>query len=157
MCIRDSTYTYREADGSEHNVTENFNFKGDGISSFARLSSNFKLPADFGFQLAGMYRGKTKNARQDVNANISMDASLTKDILKGRGTFTLNVRDVFDSRKRAFTSYGNDFLTESEMRWNTRMINLSFTYRLKANQPKQRDRQNNMDDNGGMRDEMMPE
>ncbi|OFM83838.1 TonB-dependent receptor [Weeksella sp. HMSC059D05] len=153
----DYTYTYREADGSEHNVTENFNFKGDGISSFARLSSNFKLPADFGFQLAGMYRGKTKNARQDVNANISMDASLTKDILKGRGTFTLNVRDVFDSRKRAFTSYGNDFLTESEMRWNTRMINLSFTYRLKANQPKQRDRQNNMDDNGGMRDEMMPE
>ena len=58
----------------------------------------------------------------------SANTSLSKDILKDKGTIALNVSDIFNSRKRineinipgVINSY-------DEMQWRERQINLSFT------------------------------
>ncbi|QES92563.1 TonB-dependent receptor [Empedobacter brevis] len=106
-------------------------FSGDGFSSRGRLSSNFTLPADFKIQVAGNYMGSMKTAQQKIEDNLSMDFSLSKDLFKKQASLTLNVRDVFNSRKREMTTYYEGSENYNSMRWMKRSINLSFTYRFK--------------------------
>ncbi|MDM1522644.1 TonB-dependent receptor [Empedobacter sp. 225-1] len=116
-------------------------FSGDGFSSRGRLSSNFTLPADFKIQVAGNYMGSMKTAQQKIEDNLSMDFSLSKDLFNKQATLSLNVRDVFNSRKREMTQYGSDYINYQSMRWMKRSINLSFTYRFKNTNEKDRNRQ----------------
>lgn len=109
-------------------------FSGDGFSSRGRLSSNFTLPADFKVQLAANYMGAIETAQQKVEDNLSMDFSLSKDLLKKQATLAFNIRDVFDSRKREMTQFANDYTNYESMRWMVRQWTLSFTYRFKNTQ-----------------------
>ncbi len=117
-------------------------FKGDGFSSRGRLSSNFILPSDFKLQIAGNYMGGMKTAQQKTEDNLSMDLSLSKDLLKKRASLTLIFRDVFNSRKREQTTFYEESENYQSMRWMKRSINLSFTYRFKnTNEKEQRGKQ----------------
>ena len=57
--------------------------------------------------------------------------------MKNKGTITLSVRDLFNTRKRRYTSYGDDFYTQGEFQWSSREIKLTLNYRL--NQKKKKD------------------
>ncbi|MBF0596709.1 TonB-dependent receptor [Faecalibacter rhinopitheci] len=117
--------------GESYTKLDAQDFSGDGFSSRGRLSSNFTLPADFKIQLAANYMGSMKTAQQKIEDNLSMDFSLSKDLFKNRATVSFNIRDVFDSRKREMTQYANDYSNYESMRWMVRSWNLSFTYRFK--------------------------
>lgn len=116
-------------------------FSGDGFSSRGRLSSNFTLPADFKIQVAGNYMGSMKTAQQKIEDNLSMDFSLSKDLFNKQATLSFNIRDVFNSRKRESTTYGIDYTNYESMRWMKRSFNLSFTYRFKKTNEKEKNRQ----------------
>ncbi|MEP6738593.1 MAG: outer membrane beta-barrel protein, partial [Chryseolinea sp.] len=62
-----------------------------------------------------------------------MDFSMSKDILKGRGTLNLNILDVFNSRKMRTITQGEDFYTAGNYQFRRRQINLTFSYRIKQN------------------------
>ncbi|WP_314241311.1 TonB-dependent receptor domain-containing protein [Empedobacter tilapiae] len=136
--------------GVETEKVDPQDFSGDGFSSRGRLSSNFTLPADFKIQVAGNYMGSMKTAQQKIEDNLSMDFSLSKDLFKKQATLTLNIRDVFNSRKREMTQYGADYINYESMRWMKRSLNLSFTYRFKkTNEKEQRKRPEGGEDMGG--------
>ncbi|TGN30223.1 TonB-dependent receptor domain-containing protein [Empedobacter tilapiae] len=136
--------------GVEGTKVDTQDFSGDGFSSRGRLSSNFTLPADFKIQLAGNYMGSIKTAQQKIEDNLSMDFSLSKDLFKKQATLTLNIRDVFNSRKREMTQYGTDYINYESMRWMKRSLNLSFTYRFKkTNEKEQRKRPEGGEEMGG--------
>ena len=136
--------------GVEGTKVDTQDFSGDGFSSRGRLSSNFTLPADFKIQLAGNYMGSIKTAQQKIEDNLSMDFSLSKDLFKKQATLTLNIRDVFNSRKREMTQYGADYINYESMRWMKRSLNLSFTYRFKkTNEKEQRKRPEGGEEMGG--------
>jgi ferric enterobactin receptor len=59
-----------------------------------------------------------------------MDLAFSKEILKGKGTFTCNVIDVFNSRYMRTITEGITFYTESTMGMRARQINLTVNYRL---------------------------
>lgn len=117
--------------GATETKTMSQSFKGDGFSSRGRLSSSFILPSDLKVQFAGNYMGGMKTAQQKTKDNLSMDFSLSKDLLNKKASLTLNIRDVFNSRKRQMTNYYDDSQNYESMRWMKRSINLSFTYRFK--------------------------
>ncbi len=117
--------------GTTETKTMSQSFKGDGFSSRGRLSSSFILPSDLKVQFAGNYMGGMKTAQQKTKDNLSMDFSLSKDLLNKKASLTLNIRDVFNSRKRQMTNYYDDSQNYESMRWMKRSINLSFTYRFK--------------------------
>ena len=138
------TGSYEEINQIKDPVTGNVStqvdsqdFSGDGFSSRGRLSSNFSLPADFKIQVAGNYMGSMKTAQQKIEDNLSMDFSLSKDLFKKQATLALNIRDVFNSRKREMTQFGTDYINYESMRWQVRTWNLSFTYRFKNTNDKQ--------------------
>ena len=131
--------------GVESTKVDTQDFSGDGFSSRGRLSSNFILPADFKIQVAGNYMGSMKTAQQKIEDNLSMDFSLSKDLFNKQATLSLNIRDVFNSRKRESTTYGADYTNYESMRWMKRSINLSFTYRFKKTNEREKNKQQRPD------------
>jgi hypothetical protein len=105
------------------------------------------LAKGFEFQTSFFYRAPRETTQGRQLSAYSLDLALAKDILKGRGTVTANVRDLLNSRKwRSIVEIEEeDYYAESVSQQGPRQFRLSFTYRI--NQTKNRDR--NRDDDGG--------
>jgi hypothetical protein len=119
----------------------------DNSSWFARFSSKFTLPAKIDLQANSFYMGPRQNAQTDSKAMFSLNLALSKDILKDNATVSLNVSDVFNSRKRQSFTETPTFTSDSEFQWRKRQVNLSFIYRF--NQPKERQRGRDRQNDGG--------
>ncbi|MFY8181473.1 MAG: TonB-dependent receptor domain-containing protein [Flavobacterium sp.] len=130
-------------------VTQNF----DNVATAwtARLTSKVTLPKKIDWQTNATYNGPQTNAQGRSLGVFAMNLAFSKDVLKDKGTLSLNVSDVFNSRKRIMeTNIPNFINSYAEMQWRVRQVTLSFTYRF--NKPKnERDRQpkRNQDEGGG--------
>jgi len=110
-----------------------------------RLNSRVILPAKIDWQTTFNYRGPRDDFQSTTKGIASVNLAFSKDILKDNGTLSLNVSDLFNSRKRVSDTYIDGITNRySEFQWRERQIRLNFTYRL--NQKKKRIPQNN---NGG--------
>lgn len=139
------TDTWTDPDtGVETSTTTSFD--GDGTSWFGRLSTGFTLPYQVNLQLIGNYRGGQETAQNKREPMYGMDFSLSKDLFNDNATLTFNVRDVFNSRKREYTSFGEDFYIHGEYKWSKTSFNLNFTYRF--NQSKRDQRKERVMDEG---------
>jgi len=116
-----------------------------------RATSKMKISDGFEFQTSLFYRGPERTSQGRRLASYSLDLALAKDILKGKGTISANVRDLLNTRKwRFITEIEEDgYYAESTSQWAPRQFRLTFTYRL--NQMKNRDRggRNGGQDGGG--------
>ena len=120
-------YTYTDFNGDE--ITQNFD--NDAISYFARLSSKITLPYKIDWQTNLNYYGPSTTA-QGKSYGISIASlAFSKDFFKEKATVSLNISDVFNSRKRRYdTNILNVLNSESEMQWRTRTVMMSITYRF---------------------------
>jgi outer membrane receptor protein involved in Fe transport len=138
-------YTYTNS----QNVVLTQNFDNNNNSWFTRLSSKVSLPYKIDWQSNVTYNGAQKNAQGRVLANLSANLGFSKDVLKDKGTFALNVQDVFNSRKRIFeTSIPRVMNSYSELQWMSRQINFSFTYRFNKKKEERNKNQKRESDNG---------
>lgn len=105
----------------------------------ARLNQKFTLPSNVDFQVNVNYNGASENA-QGTNEGIpSVNLAASKDLFGENATLSMNVSDLFNSRRREGTVFIEDqFRTTSDFQWRERQINLTFTYRF--NQKKRTDR-----------------
>jgi len=131
-------------------VTEgNYNdisYNSDNVSWFTRLESRISLPGKIDWQTSGMYRGPSESARSKRKGMVNVNLAFSKDILKEKGTLSLNVSDLFNTRKRESTDISPTTISLNEFQWRKRQVMLNFTYRF--NQKKKNERQQR-DDNGG--------
>ncbi len=116
-------------------------------SWFTRFSSKIVLPAEIDWQTTMMYRGPSEDAQNKRDGMFMMNMALSKDILKGNGTISFNVDDLFNSRKREMETLTDDFAQESAFQWRERQFRVSFAYRF--NQKKKRERPRNGGFDGG--------
>ena len=113
-----------------------------------RLNSRVKLPAKIDWQTTLNYRGPQDNFQSKRKGIASVNLAFSKDILKDNGTLSLNVSDLFNSRKRISDTYIDGVTNSySEFQWRERQIRLNFTYRL--NQKKKRNQRQRYDNGGG--------
>lgn len=110
----------------------------DTYSWQGRLNSRLIIFKDVETQLRLNYRGPQETTQGRSKDVFFADIGISKDILNGNGTLTLNVRDVFNSRKWRYITEGDGFYAEGEFQWRARSSTLTFTYRL--NQKKKPDR-----------------
>lgn len=131
-------------------VTEgNFNdisYNSDNVSWFTRLQSRVSLPGGIDWQTSGFYRGPSESALSKRKGMVNVNLAFSKDILKEKGTLSLNVSDLFNTRKRESTDYSTTTVSENEFQWRKRQVMLNFTYRF--NQKKKNERQQR-EENGG--------
>ncbi|AXG74845.1 TonB-dependent receptor [Flavobacterium arcticum] len=132
----DGDYTYTDFQGDV--VTQNFD--NTNYSWFTRINSKVNLPLKIDWQLNADYRGPRKNAQSDYKGIFSANTAISKDVLKERATISLNVSDIFNSRKRKLNSSLAQVDSYTEMQWRERQVTLSFTYRFntKKNDKEQR-------------------
>jgi len=126
------------------------NYDSEDVSWFTRLNSRITLPGKIDWQTRAMYRGPRETAQSKRDGMISVNLAFSKDIFNEKGTLSLNVSDLLNSRKRKSTNYSMTTISEGEFQWRQRQIILSFTYRF--NQKKNRqNRERNFDggDGGG--------
>ena len=128
--------------------TINQNFDNVALTWFARISSKITLPYKIDWQTNGTYNAPQSNAQGKSLGVASMNLAFSKDVLKDKASISLNVSDVFNSRKRIMeTNIPNVVNSYSEMQWRVRQVMLTFTYRFNK-QKNDKERQPKREDNG---------
>ena len=115
---------------------------GDKQNSFAwdaRIMANVKLPWSLAFQATGRVSSDHKEAQGSHRGGWSVDLGLRKTF--GDWSLSLNVRDLFDSRKWKSTTIGPDYVQDSERWRGGRTIRLTLKYSF-GNMKAKRDRRN---------------
>ncbi len=99
----------------------------------AQASSKFKLPANINMQASFRYGAPRETTQGRRDAIYSVDAGLSRDVLKGNGTLILSATDLLNSRKYSGYSEGDNFYNEEWGRRRVRQIILNFNYRINQN------------------------
>jgi outer membrane receptor protein involved in Fe transport len=141
-------YTY--VNSNAETITQNFD--ADNFSWFTRLSAKVVLPYAIDFQSNAFYMGPSRDAQSRNKGMISANLAFSKEILKDKGTLSLNVSDLFNSRKRMSEIRTPNVFSDSEFQWRQRQINLTFAYRF--NQKKNFSRDRSRGDQGDMGGDM---
>ena len=139
----DGDYTYINYQDEE--IVQNFD--SENFTWFSRLSSKIVLPYKIDFQANMMYQGPNRTAQSKSEGMLSANLAFSKDILKDKGTLSLNVSDLFNSRKRISETRTPTVFSYSEMQWRQRQVTLNFTYRF--NKQKEREMPDRMREGGG--------
>lgn len=122
-------------------------FKADTYSWFTRGTSRFTIFKNTDLQVRFDYRGPQETPQGRSRSIYSIDLGASRDILKQKGTITLSVRDLLNSRRWRSTAFGEDFFSDRDFQWRARQTTLTLNYRL--NQTKQRGEEKKGGDDGG--------
>jgi outer membrane receptor for ferrienterochelin and colicins len=132
--------------GSNQKVVENLD--RNSASWFTRINSRITLPYKIDFQANANYTAPQNTSQGQSLGVLFMNLAVSKDVLKDKGTFSLNVNDLFNSQKMIRQANLANLNSYVEMLRRERQINLSFTYRFnKKKVEKERTRPEN--DGGG--------
>jgi ferric enterobactin receptor len=120
-------------------------------SWFAKMNNTFKLPSNFKIQLSGTYQSKTnlpvgqgggmfgggfgggpQSAAQGyIRSNYGVDVAIQKNFLKNNAaSVTLNVNDVFRTRKYGQYSESAYFIQNSYRLNDAPMVRLNFSFKF---------------------------
>lgn len=125
-------------------TTQSFNTEANSWSS--RFTAKLPLIYNIDFQMNIMYNAPRKSSQSEIEGNLSANLALSKEILNKKGNISLNVSDVFNSRKMITDTQTARVITHSEMQWRQRQIMLNFTYRFGSiNNGKQKERKSQRD------------
>jgi outer membrane receptor protein involved in Fe transport len=121
--------------------------ESDDYSWNSRLNSMLRFENNLDIQTTFYYRAPQKTTQGERLAYYMLNLGISKDILKGNGTLTLNIHDVLNTRKYRYIIDRPNLYSENEFRWSSRTISLSFAYRL--NQMKKNNGRGNGNGGGG--------
>jgi outer membrane receptor protein involved in Fe transport len=120
-------------------------------SYFAKMNSNFKLPKKFRVQLSGTYQSKTNRpvsqggggfgppmggggttaAQGYIKSNWGVDLAIARSFLKNDvASLTLNVSDIFRTRRFDMYSQSTFFIQDSHRLGDVPMFRLNFSLRF---------------------------
>ncbi|MEO0058629.1 MAG: hypothetical protein RLZZ312_276 [Bacteroidota bacterium] len=133
-----------------NNQTITQNFDNDASAWFTRLTSKITLPYKIDWQTNFTYNAPQITPQGRVLGVYGLNLGFSKDVFKDKGTLALNVSDVFNSRKRMFTTELPRVDSYTEFQRAVRQFTASFTYRFNK---KKTDREKPIrqdEDGGGM-------
>ncbi|MFZ4106303.1 TonB-dependent receptor domain-containing protein [Flavobacterium sp.] len=102
----------------------------ESSSWFTRVASKVTLPYKIDWQTNATYNAPQITFQGKTLGVLAANIAFSKDILKDKATVSLNVNDIFNSRKRIMQSNLPNLSSYGEMQYRQRQINLSFTYRF---------------------------
>ena len=122
-----------------------------GFTWNANLTNNFNLPYNITMQLRADYRAPEVMAQGKRNAMYGVDAGAKYDFKDKKSSLSLNVRDVFSTRRWSMTTEANNSIVDFERYMQGTMANLTYSYRFgkttfNAKKPKRDQEQRGGDD-----------
>ncbi len=125
------------------------NYHTDDYSWTGRINSRFTIRKGFDLQLNANYQAPTTTPQGKRLSMFFADFGASHDVLKGKGTLTLNIRDLLGSRRHAFETTGNTYFSRTDYRWGSTTFTLNFNYRINQQKKRNSERQQGMGDDGG--------
>ncbi|MDE6480985.1 MAG: TonB-dependent receptor [Muribaculaceae bacterium] len=122
--------------------------KQNSFAWSARMMANVKLPWSISLQATGNYNSKMLSAQGSRQGGWSVDLGLRR--VFGAWSFSLNCRDLFDSRRFKSTTNGPDY-TQYNERWRggrTIRLTVKFSFGNMNAKPNKRDDGEQMDSSG---------
>ncbi len=123
---------YRAITEGEYNEQRLFR---DTYTWSGRAIARVTFLKEVDFQSSINYQAPQETPQGFRQSIYAVDLALARDVLKGKGTVTMSVRDLFNSRRWRNEVIADDFFSTSDFQWRARQFLLTFTYRL--NQRKQ--------------------
>jgi outer membrane receptor protein involved in Fe transport len=125
--------------------------KSDTYTWTSRTMSRITFLKKYDFQASWRYRAPRQTPQGRSRSSYSIDLALARDVLKGNGTLTLSVQDLFNTRKWRNIVVSDELYSESEFQWRARQVMLTFNYRLnrKKNESRERTEDSPGPDGGG--------
>ena len=122
--------------------------ESETVSWTSRTTSRMTFFDQLDFQASFNYQSPRINTQGKELSTYSIDLGLAKDVFKSKGTLTLNVRDLLNTRRRRSIVDIPGYYSSSNNLWRPRQINLTLNFRL--NQQKiQRDSEEDDNEGGG--------
>ena len=123
----------------------------------ARTSVNAKLTKNTSLQILAMYMAPVKQPQGTFKGMSGVDAGIRQELWKGNGSLSLNVNDIFNTRKMVIHATGEGFTSDMTRTRESRVAMLTFTYRFGSADYAQRKRnqqgQNQQQDQNNMMDD----
>lgn len=123
------------------NLVHLSNVKQNSFAWDARVMASVRLPWSLSFQASGRYASKRLTAQGSNQGGWSVDAGVRKIV--GNWSFSLNCRDIFDSRKFRSTINGDGYTQTSKMWRGGRRLQLTIKYSF-GNMKDKKDRSDGM-------------
>jgi len=134
----------------ETGVSNDENLEITNNSFNVRMSNSFTATKKLRFQLFAMYRGGGKDLQFEVDPMWMINTGASYRILKGKGTLTFRVNDIFEGMKFKFDSEV-PYKQNGEFHWESRTAYLGFSYRFGSgkNKAKRRKHRDSRETQGG--------
>ncbi len=117
-------------------------FAADDFTWHGRFTSRATLWKAWDVQVRFNYRAPRETTQGRNKAMYHADLGISRDIFQKKGTLTLSVRDLFNTRKRRYIIDQPGFYSEGEFQWRARMATLTLNYRLNQNKQRRQGRGN---------------
>jgi outer membrane receptor protein involved in Fe transport len=114
----------------------------DTYSWSSRASSRFTFWNDSDVQIRYNYRAGQQTTQGNRNGAGTTDIAFSKDFLKKNLTLTLNIRDLFNSRRYESETITDDFYSDGFYQRRLRDISINLNYRLNMKKDKRNNREN---------------
>ena len=95
-----------------------------------RLRQQFLLKKQWRIQWMGTYRAPSYQIQRRREPAFYIDIGISKKLANQRGSITLSVRDIFNTKNYNYTLLVDDFQVEQQHKWQTRRIRLGLRYNL---------------------------
>ena len=114
----------------------------------SRVSNRFTLGKRTNFQATVFYRAPQQTTQGRREAFYTLDLGFTKDIWKNKATFSLNVRDVFNTRIFRSVNEGDDFYFRNRFQRAFTTITASLVFRINQKQFGEKEEEGDGERNG---------
>ena len=94
----------------------------------ARLRQQFQLPNQWKIELSESYRAPSYQAQKKTQEQFYMNVVLNKKFNQKRGSISLNIRDIFNTRAYIYSLHTANFEVQKKYKWQTRQITLGLRY-----------------------------
>lgn len=109
---------------------EGVSYQSNALTASGRLNAQFTLFKKVKGQLSGNYRGPFQTTQGYRRSQWHTDLGFSDDFLKGRATWNVSLRDVFNTRKRRRFTDTETLYSYSEFQWRSRYLMATVTYRI---------------------------
>ncbi len=96
----------------------------------ARMTLNMKLAKNTSLQISGMYMAPAKQPQGSFKGMSGVDAGIRQELMKGKASLSLNVNDIFNTRKMVIHNIGSGFVSDYTRTRESRIAMLNFSYRF---------------------------
>ncbi|MDF2158768.1 TonB-dependent receptor [Algoriphagus sp. CAU 1675] len=129
-------FFYSKVNGG--NIEEGF--ENENFSWTLSFLGNLLIPNWFSVQTQGNYRGPIVLPQGQIEPQWSINVGLRRDVMNGKGTVSLNVSDIFNTRNFRITTTDPRFTQFRQFQRETRVGTIAFTYRFGGFKEKREER-----------------